>query len=262
MGYPASSTSLYRENPSRAVTLVRREWRGTVGAAGVLGTGGPGEVARSARRPATAPVAIAVLATDPISAEGTIAYLRGRPGVTPLTADGIPRADVVLILATWITEETISLMQRAAEQAAARDVRYVLVGDGMRKPQLLRAVSFGLVTVLPRQGTDHERIVRAILAVCEDRVEMPDVALGWLLGQIQSIQRNVLTPNGLTAAGLESREVDVLRLLADGLDTVEIAGRLSYSERTVKNIIHGVVTRLKLRNRPHAVAFALRNGLL
>ena len=42
----------------------------------------------------------------------------------------------------------------------------------------------------------------------------------------------------------------------------EIARRLCYSDRTVKNIIHDVVTRLQLRNRSHAVAYALREGLI
>jgi DNA-binding NarL/FixJ family response regulator len=67
---------------------------------------------------------------------------------------------------------------------------------------------------------------------------------------------------GVTPAGLEAREADVLRLLAEGLGTPEIAARLNYSERTVKNIIHGVLTRWSLRNRAHAVAFALRNGAI
>jgi DNA-binding NarL/FixJ family response regulator len=51
-------------------------------------------------------------------------------------------------------------------------------------------------------------------------------------------------------------------LLAEGMDTVEIAQRLNYSERTVKNIIHGLLSRMKLRNRSHAVAYALRNGVM
>jgi len=50
--------------------------------------------------------------------------------------------------------------------------------------------------------------------------------------------------------------------LADGLDTSEIAGSLFYSERTVKNIIHDVTSRLELRNRTHAVAYAIREGLI
>jgi DNA-binding NarL/FixJ family response regulator len=54
----------------------------------------------------------------------------------------------------------------------------------------------------------------------------------------------------------------VLRLLADGCDTAEVGRRLFYSERTVKNIIHDVTSRLELRNRVHAVAYAIREGLI
>lgn len=64
------------------------------------------------------------------------------------------------------------------------------------------------------------------------------------------------------AASLDDSEREVLRLMAEGLDTVQIARTLSYSERTVKNIIQKLLIRLQLRNRPHAVAYALRNGLL
>jgi DNA-binding NarL/FixJ family response regulator len=51
-------------------------------------------------------------------------------------------------------------------------------------------------------------------------------------------------------------------MVADGMDTADIARELCYSERTVKNIVHGVTTRLQLRNRSHAVAYVLREGLI
>jgi len=51
-------------------------------------------------------------------------------------------------------------------------------------------------------------------------------------------------------------------LLADGYSTAEIARELAYSERTIKNSIHDLTTRLQLRNRSHAVAFAVRQGLI
>ena len=66
----------------------------------------------------------------------------------------------------------------------------------------------------------------------------------------------------MTLAGLAEREIEVLRLVAEGLDTNEIAHRMCYSERTVKNVIHDVTTRLQLRNRSHAVAYAMRQGLI
>ena len=72
----------------------------------------------------------------------------------------------------------------------------------------------------------------------------------------------VLAPRGLSFAGLNDRERDVLRLVAEGHDTAEIATLLSYSERTVKNVLHDLNTRLQLRNRSHAVAYAVREGLI
>jgi DNA-binding NarL/FixJ family response regulator len=66
------------------------------------------------------------------------------------------------------------------------------------------------------------------------------------------------TANGI----LSEREVEVLRLAGHGNETADIARLLSYSERTVKGIIHGVTSRLELRNRTHAVAWAVRHGLI
>ena len=51
-------------------------------------------------------------------------------------------------------------------------------------------------------------------------------------------------------------------LVADGFDTAQIAAKLSYSQRTVKNVLHDVTSRLHLNNRSHAVAYALRQGLI
>jgi DNA-binding NarL/FixJ family response regulator len=69
-------------------------------------------------------------------------------------------------------------------------------------------------------------------------------------------------PRELRLQVLSERETTVLRLISEGYDTREIADALCYSERTVKNVIHDVTTRLQLRNRAHAVAYAVRHGLI
>jgi DNA-binding NarL/FixJ family response regulator len=61
---------------------------------------------------------------------------------------------------------------------------------------------------------------------------------------------------------LTSREQEVLRLVAAGHPTREVARRLCYSERTIKNVIHDVVTKLNARTRSQAVAEAVREGLI
>jgi DNA-binding CsgD family transcriptional regulator len=61
---------------------------------------------------------------------------------------------------------------------------------------------------------------------------------------------------------MTAREIDMVRLTADGMNTLEIARKLRFSERTVKNVIAGMTARLNLRNRPHAVAYAMRAGVI
>ena len=60
----------------------------------------------------------------------------------------------------------------------------------------------------------------------------------------------------------EGRRKDVLRLLADGADTRAISSALRYSERTVKGLIQSIEHELHARNRAHAVAVAIREGLI
>ena len=61
---------------------------------------------------------------------------------------------------------------------------------------------------------------------------------------------------------LSPRDVNVLRLLSEGRSTAGIAADLAYSESTIKNIIHDLVRQLGARNRAHAVAMAIRAGLI
>jgi DNA-binding NarL/FixJ family response regulator len=127
---------------------------------------------------------------------------------------------------------------------------------------LLAAAEAGASGVLRRGQVTPHSLLACIRAAAAGEGSLPPDLLGRLLGQVGRLQRQVLTPRGLTFSGLTEREVRVLRLLADGLDTAEVGRQLFLSERTVKNVVHDVTSRLNLRNRTHAVAYALRQGLI
>ncbi|NEA68783.1 response regulator transcription factor [Streptomyces sp. SID12488] len=214
------------------------------------------------RRAVAGTVAVSVIANDPITGEGTIACLRTYTGLKLLSADERPGADVILMLANEVTENTMQVMETVADRSSNPGMGIVLVTERLRDQHVMRAFQCGLRGVMSRQVSGFNSVVEAVREVGTGGAYLPPPLQGWLVDRLQSIQRDVLAPLGMTASGLETREVAVLRLLAEGMDTTEIAEHLSYSERTIKNIISGMMTRLGLRNRTQAVAHALRSGAL
>ncbi len=65
----------------------------------------------------------------------------------------------------------------------------------------------------------------------------------------------------LTEEPLTEREVDVLRLIAQGLSNQEIAEKLVIGEGTVRTHVSNILSKLHLANRTQAALYALREGL-
>lgn len=156
-------------------------------------------------------------------------------------------------------DEAVSLLRRIQRSGHRRAL---LVVTRIDDAALLSAIEAGACGVLRRADASVERLVSAIRTAAAGDGTVPPDLLGRLLDQVGHLQRTVLAPRGLSLTGVSDREAQVLRLVADGFDTAQIARQLSYSERTVKNVLHDITARLQLRNRSHAVAYALRAGII
>jgi DNA-binding NarL/FixJ family response regulator len=131
--------------------------------------------------------------------------------------------------------------------AMTRGSRVRLVGLVRAAPahELAAARAEGISALVALRELTPARLLACVRAVASDQRVAPS--------------RAVDAPPG---GDLTDREFDVLRLLADGSTTRDIADRLSYSERTVKSIVHQVLVKLNGRTRAHAVALAARHGVI
>jgi DNA-binding NarL/FixJ family response regulator len=208
-------------------------------------------------RPSRIPVHVS--AADPLSRAGTIAQLRSSADVVLADENHLEDGGVALVVADEVDAEATRSIRALRRQGFGRIA--LLVGR-LDDKGLLAAVEAGVGGVIRRSDATPGNLVSAIRSVAAGDGLLPPDLLARLLDQVGQLQRQVLAPRGLTFSGLTERELSVLRLLADGFDTAEVGRELYYSERTVKNIIHDVTSRLELRNRTHDVAYALREGLI
>ena len=205
-------------------------------------------------------VPVLVRATDPILQGGVAVTMRTRPEVWLVDEDDTDPASVVVFVVVDRLDDRAIRLLRSLQCGGYGKI--ALIAGQIDDNEIMTAVEGGVCAVARRGEINADALVRLAQAVSTGEGALPPDLLGRLLDRVARLQRNVLEPRGLHLGGTSAREVEVLRLVADGMSTKEIAEKLCYSQRTVKAILHDVTNRFQLRNRPHAVAYALREGLI
>jgi len=61
---------------------------------------------------------------------------------------------------------------------------------------------------------------------------------------------------------LTEKEIEIIRMIAEGLSNKEISFKVDYSYGSLETIRNRIYLKLRVRNAPHCVAYALRNGII
>jgi DNA-binding NarL/FixJ family response regulator len=138
----------------------------------------------------------------------------------------------------------------------ASGAKVVVCSSLCTEESVLAALQAGAVGVLRKETLTTDSLASAVRAASNGTGVVTSELLRDLL--------DGLAPDGdkPVPARLTDREQQVLSLIAAGHPTREVAQQLCYSERTVKNVLHDVVTKLNARSRSQAVAHAVREGLI
>ena len=123
------------------------------------------------------------------------------------------------------------------------------------------AIRSGASGFLLKSAAPHQLVEGVRAAISGDTLLAPEITRRLLDRFIERPPRTTTgTPPGL--AELSARELEVLRLIADGHSNSEIAHALCLSEATVKTHVNHLLTKLRVRDRVQAVALAYRTGLM
>jgi DNA-binding NarL/FixJ family response regulator len=186
---------------------------------------------------------------------GAVASLNQAGFIIRGESSGLDPVPVMTNLDILLFEAEGTALRRAVRLAAGGPTRLVATVRTTSEPQVREIVDAGVSAVLLHPSLTPEALVASLRAVAAGTVMLPSDLLSRLLVYVRQT-------SGIGPAGLNARERSVLRLLADGSDTRGIAEDLCFSERTVKNVVHDVLTKLNCRTRAQAVALATREGVI
>ncbi|WP_353815522.1 response regulator transcription factor [Agromyces sp. SYSU T00266] len=179
--------------------------------------------------------------------EDLLALVRAEPVDVVLMDIRMPRGDGL-----WATE------QIAADPALA-GVRVVVVTTFELDEYVARAVRAGASGFLVKD-TEPADLIRAVRVVAAGDALLSPGVTRRLLERMSAGLREA--PDADALAALTERELEVLRLVGQGLTNDEIAGRLVLSPLTAKTHVSRIMSKLHARDRVHLVVVAYETGLV
>lgn len=207
---------------------------------------------------------INILITDDhaVVREGLRTLIETEPGMSVVgeAADGREAVQQALalkpdvILLDMVMPNSDGLSAITAIKKEQPDAKILVLTSFADDDKVFPAIKAGALGYLLKNSSP-QRLLRAIRDVYQGEPSMsPDVAKKLML----EMQRPAELPP--TEDPLTEREVDVLRLIAQGLTNQEIAAKLVIGEGTVRTHVSNILTKLHLANRTQAALYALREG--
>jgi NarL family two-component system response regulator LiaR len=144
--------------------------------------------------------------------------------------------------------------------AAAPLSRVVVLTISDQDSDVLDAIVAGACGYLLKDASIEDLLRGIRAAAVGESLISPHIAAKVL----QRVRSASTLPGGAEAirSELSEREIEVLKLIANGKDNAEIARELYISPKTVKNHISNILMKLQIENRIQAAVYAVRSGIV
>jgi DNA-binding NarL/FixJ family response regulator len=139
------------------------------------------------------------------------------------------------------------------------EIAVLMLTMHQQSQQILQAMKSGARGYLLKTASAHE-VAEAIRMVHSNGVFVPPEMTGLIIKEYRRLSEASSDLRGIEM--LQAKEVEIVRYVAMGMSNKEIAEKLSYSEKTVKNYLSTIFQKLHLRDRTQVAIFALKQGLL
>jgi DNA-binding NarL/FixJ family response regulator len=215
----------------------------------------------------TEPVRVLVVDDQELFRRGLIMLLGGDVDIEVVgeAADGITATDLAITTAPDVILLDVRMPRRTGVEAcraikeAVPATKIIMLTVSDEEADLYESVKNGAAGYLLKDSSIEE-VAQAIRVVNEGQsLISPSMAVK-LIDEFKQMAKPEREQG--PALRLTERELEVLRLVAKGLNNREVAKELFISENTVKNHVRNILEKLQLHSRMEAVMYAMREKLL
>jgi DNA-binding NarL/FixJ family response regulator len=167
--------------------------------------------------------------------------------------------DVVLMDVRMPKRSGIEATQQIRDSLPHAKILMLTISD--EEQDLYEAIKAGASGYLLKE-ISIEEVADAIRSVWAGQSRISPSMASKLLSEFAAMSKRADERQQVPAPRLTEREMEVLRLVAQGLNNRDIAAQLFISENTVKNHIRNILEKLHLHSRMEAVVYAVREKLL
>jgi DNA-binding NarL/FixJ family response regulator len=144
--------------------------------------------------------------------------------------------------------------------AAELGTRVLVLSSSGEQEDVLEAVKAGASGYLVKSAS-REELIDAVRRTAAGEAVFTAGLAGLVLGEYRRMAGAPPEPGAVPGPQLTERETEILRLVAKGLSSRQIADRLVISHRTVQNHVQNTLTKLQLHNRVELTRYAIEHGL-
>jgi DNA-binding NarL/FixJ family response regulator len=166
--------------------------------------------------------------------------------------------DVVLMDVRMPRISGIEATRRLSEMLPTTKIIMLTVSD--EEEDLYEAIKAGATGYLLKE-ISIEEVADAVRAVTQGQTLISPSMASKLIAEFTNLAKRATDRQQVPVPRLTERELDVLRLVAQGITNREIAEQLFIAENTVKNHVRNILEKLHLHSRMEAVLYAVREKL-